>query len=60
MIFLSSLWGFGVVRRDEVADIIAASCQAPRVLQDAAIKMASSSRRTLSKSLIFEIIKILE
>ena len=47
-------------RRDEVADFIAASCRAHRDLQDAAIKTVSSSRRTLSKSLIFEIIKNLE
>ena len=40
---------FEAFRRDEVADFIAASCSSARDLQDAAIKSASSSRRTASK-----------
>tara|TARA_B100001142_G_C13820015_1_gene456130 strand:- start:289 stop:465 length:177 start_codon:yes stop_codon:yes gene_type:complete len=40
---------FEAVRRDEVADFIASSCSSRGDLQDAAIKIASSSRRTASK-----------
>ena len=57
--FEISIWRFEAVRRDEVADFIAASCRSRSDLQYAAIKSATLSRRTASKTHFF-VVEILK